>query len=62
MIVIWRLFNWIGLVFVAALSTFHIYNWIGPGADDRLLSALLFGIITAVLWWVFAQWVSHALE
>ncbi len=62
MIVIWRLFSWIGLVLVTALSTIDIYHWIGPGTDDRLLSASLFGIIIAVLWWLFAQWVSRALE
>ncbi len=62
MVAIWRLFRWIGLVLVTSHLTINIYHWIGPGTDDRLLSALLFGVITAVLWWLFAQWVSHALE
>ncbi len=61
MIVIWRLFSWIGLVLIPALSTTDIYHWIGPGTDDRLLSAVLFGVIIAVLWWLFAQWIFHAL-
>jgi hypothetical protein len=62
MIVIWRVFSWVGLVLVTALSTIDIYHWIGPGTDDRFSSALLFGVISAVLWWLFTQWVSHALE
>ncbi len=62
MLLVWRVFNRVVLVVLTFLVSLDAYVWMGPEAPDRLISAVLIGLLAAISWAMFGAGVYRMLE